>query len=43
MQLANALPNMSILKSPSNWFLVAFSMVLLVLIYHVVFKNRNKA
>jgi len=34
-------PNVSLLKSPSNWCLVAFSMALLFIITHVIIK-RNK-
>jgi bacteriorhodopsin len=40
MQLANLAPNISIMKSPSNWFFVAFALALLALIFHV-FANRN--
>lgn len=32
-------PNMEILKSPSNWFLVGFCVALLVFISHVIFKE----
>jgi len=40
MQLANFGPNLAILKSPSNWFFVAFAVALLALIFHV-YANRN--
>lgn len=35
------LPNADILKSPSNWFLVAFAVVLLSLICHLLFKDKK--
>jgi len=34
------LPNMQILKSPSNWFFVLFSMALLLIISHVFLNKR---
>jgi hypothetical protein len=33
-------PNLAIMKSPSNWFLVAFAMVLLGLISTILFKDK---
>lgn len=37
--MADILPNMAILKSPSNWFLVAFSLAILAFASHLVFKK----
>jgi len=37
--MPDILPNFAILKSPSNWFLVAFSLALLALIFHVIGKK----
>lgn len=34
------LPNFGLLKSPSNWFLVAFSMIILIFVFHLVFKEK---
>jgi hypothetical protein len=33
--------NTAILKSPSNWFLVAFSVVILALVSHLLIKGNN--
>lgn len=33
------LPNMAIIKSPSNWFLVGFAVAILVFVSHLVFKK----
>lgn len=38
--LAKVGPNLAILKSPSNWFLVAFTMILLVMIFHLTFRDK---
>jgi hypothetical protein len=35
------LPNVAILKSPSNWFLVAFSLAILLTLSHVFFNKRT--
>ena len=34
------MPNMAILKSPSNWFLVAFSAALLGFIFHILYRDK---
>jgi hypothetical protein len=33
-------PNWAILKSPSNWILVAFSVAVLIAISHIMFKDK---
>lgn len=37
--LSNLAPNLAILKSPSNWFLVAFAAALLTILFHLFFKG----
>lgn len=39
LAMDNFLPNMTLLKSPSNWFFVAFSVALLAIIAHILFKE----
>ena len=41
MQLSSLAPNASILKSPSNWFLVIFALALLVLGFYFINRNKN--
>lgn len=38
--MGNILPNTAILKSPSNWFLVAFAAILLGFVFHVFNKDE---
>ncbi len=38
--LSNLAPNMAILKSPSNWFLVTFAIALLLILFHVFIKGN---
>lgn len=35
-------PNFAILKSPSNWFLVGFTLALLMIISHVFIKKDRQ-
>ena len=42
MSLESFMPNWGLLKSPWNWFVVAFSVAILVLISHFVFQHLNK-
>ena len=39
--LSNLGPNLAILKSLSNWFLVAFAAALLLILFHVFFKGTS--
>lgn len=41
MSLANILPNTAILKAPSNWALILFSMAILAFVFHLLFKDAN--
>lgn len=38
--MADLLPNTAILKSPSNWFLVGFSMVILAFVFHLIYRDK---
>jgi hypothetical protein len=38
--MPDLLPNFAILRSPSNWFLVAFAMAILALVSHLFFKGK---
>jgi len=40
--LAKLGPNFDILKSPSNWFLVLFTLALLMIITHVFIKKDRQ-
>lgn len=39
--MEDILPNWAILKSPMNWFLVAFALALIAIICHLVFKDKE--
>lgn len=39
--MPDILPNVAILKSPSNWFLVAFAMAILAFTFHLIYKDRK--
>ncbi len=39
MQLSSLAPNTAILKSPSNWFFVAFCLVTLGFLFHIINKG----
>lgn len=41
MQVTSLLPNFQIMRYPSNWFLVAFSLILFVLIWHFLKGNNS--
>lgn len=42
MKLSNLGPNVEILKSPSNWFLVTFAVALLVLGFYFINHRKEK-
>lgn len=42
MALSDFAPNTAILKSPSNWFFVAFCMVTLTFLIHILNSQGNK-
>lgn len=42
MSLSDLGPNWAIIKHPWNWFFIAFSMVLLLFVFHLIFKDTAK-
>lgn len=38
--MAELLPNFALLKSPMNWFLVAFAVFILAMITHFMYKEK---
>lgn len=41
LAMDDLLPNFAILKSPSNWFLVAFVMILIAFVAHLICKGKG--
>lgn len=39
MSISDFLPNWAILKHPWNWLVVALSLVILIMLLHVFFRN----